>query len=290
MTYIPDFSDGEYYYPLNRCAKTVGWLSGEVEFEKAPPSAEILDRLWDFCAVSIGAMRGYHFCDICNTSEYGFAEKNGLKLILGRAEIRVFSEDGEIYAAPNLIHHYVSEHHYKLPDKFVDALLHGTKPPDPAYFQRLDDMEFEWEITWNEGQSQIPKIIKALREAVEHHLNCKVRPCGSDKIQVDWLDDLIHIDTFELYGHSTHKYAHAWYLKPKGVDSRPYLFFIYGATQWLSIDDEAAIHALIEEYQTLDGNELDLKYGRLSERYYSDGEIMAEYQASKRKWPGVVGE
>ena len=31
---------------------------------------------------------------------------------------------GAIYAAPNLIYHYVAEHHYAPPQEFVDALLH----------------------------------------------------------------------------------------------------------------------------------------------------------------------
>lgn len=42
---------------------------------------------------------------------------------LGSAEIRVKAKDGRIYAAPNLIYHYVAEHDYDPPKEFIEALL-----------------------------------------------------------------------------------------------------------------------------------------------------------------------
>jgi len=48
---------------------------------------------------------------------------------LGFAEIRVLSEDGKTsYAAPNIIYHYILEHEYKPPTKFIEAVLKGPKP------------------------------------------------------------------------------------------------------------------------------------------------------------------
>lgn len=287
MTYYPDFSDYTYFPDMYRpYTKNIGWLSAQVGFKKAPPSAEILDLLWDFCAVSTAVSRGYHFCEFCNNREYGYAEKSGVKLRLGGSEIRVLPEDGEIYAAPNLVYHYVQEHHYKLPDKFVAALLRGPKPPDPAYYDRLDKLGLEWQTTAVEGEDGMARIDQALLGAVGQQLNCNAECCGSQGMKVDWQDDLIHIITFNLDGHPTLKHVHAWYMKPKGTEPNPHFIVMPGTNPWLSKSEEEAVKASIEEYRILDETELDRKYGRLNERYDTDDEIMSEFKAFMHRWPG----
>jgi hypothetical protein len=42
---------------------------------------------------------------------------------LGDAEVRVTGRDGKVYAAPNLLYHYIEKHGYKPPDEFVEALM-----------------------------------------------------------------------------------------------------------------------------------------------------------------------
>ena len=61
----------------------------------------------------------------------------GEEMLLGSAEIRVFGQAGLIYAAPNLIYHYVLLHHYSPPEVFVPAMKEGPKPTDSDYFKRL---------------------------------------------------------------------------------------------------------------------------------------------------------
>ncbi len=61
-------------------------------------------------------------------------------LKLGSAEIRVFGNGGKIYAAPNLIYHYVTVHGYKTPDEFVSALKEGPLPGSKEYFDRLHSL------------------------------------------------------------------------------------------------------------------------------------------------------
>jgi hypothetical protein len=56
------------------------------------------------------------------------SERNGEKLLLGSSEIRVFSRNGDIYAAPTLIYHYVNPHHYAPPGAFIQALNEGPVP------------------------------------------------------------------------------------------------------------------------------------------------------------------
>lgn len=154
MTYFKDLSEYTYLSDMYRSGTiNIGWLSA-IGFETESPSLLVLDYLWDFCSISIAATRGLHFCEICKIEQYIIAEKNGIRLKLGNAEIRVFSEDGEIYAAPNLLYHYIQKHHYKPPEKFIKALLNGAKPPDPAYFRRLKNLNLDWEKTLNYGPGE----------------------------------------------------------------------------------------------------------------------------------------
>jgi hypothetical protein len=50
----------------------------------------------------------------------------------------------DVYAAPNLIYHYIEVHHYKPPDEFLNALREGPRPPDRKYFKRLEELGLEW--------------------------------------------------------------------------------------------------------------------------------------------------
>jgi len=150
MTYFDDLSDYGYHSHFDRAeTKNVGWLACGHKFEKEVPSLALLDSLWEFCTISVAQMRGIHECDLCAPPEWIIAERNGHRLSLGSAEIRVFSSPrGVIYAAPNLIYHYVCAHHYKPPDEFVQALMAGPSPPSPAYFEKLRTLNLEWTNTF----------------------------------------------------------------------------------------------------------------------------------------------
>jgi hypothetical protein len=56
---------------------------------------------------------------------------------LGFSEIRIFGQNNIIYAAPNQVFHYVTVHHYKMPDEVIDALKRGPCPPEQEWFDRL---------------------------------------------------------------------------------------------------------------------------------------------------------
>src|SRR5215831_16890956 len=57
--------------------------------------------------------------------------------ILGSAEIRVFGNNGHIFAGPDLIFHYMQEHHYLPPDIFVQAVMTQAGPSSPDYIARV---------------------------------------------------------------------------------------------------------------------------------------------------------
>ncbi len=146
MAYFADLT--EYTYRADEAqpsALNVGWLEQPSAFPVGPPSEETLEVLWACCGVATNPMRGLHDCAFCGPEHRcHIAARSGERIWLGSAEIRVFSADGQVYAAPNLIYHSVRRHHYSPPDAFLRALHTGPRPPNPEYFERLQARGLEW--------------------------------------------------------------------------------------------------------------------------------------------------
>lgn len=128
--YYPDLSpysylkDDQYIPEEMPCPLNVGWLDIKHPFEVGEPSEKLLDALFAKRAYPVNKMRGYHQCQFCKSKAFGLeTARKGKTLVLGSAEIRVKGKGGTVYAAPDLIYHYVAEHHYKPPQEFIDALL-----------------------------------------------------------------------------------------------------------------------------------------------------------------------
>lgn len=77
-----------------------------------------------FRKIRVNQTRGFHRCDFCAPVQQGLTQE-GEELLLGSAEIRV-GIGAVIYAAPDLIFHYVSVHPYHPPAAFLHALLTTT--------------------------------------------------------------------------------------------------------------------------------------------------------------------
>jgi hypothetical protein len=147
MTYFKDLTNYTYGAGLFPAGNNIGWLGRGHAFPTATPDEETLDLLWLFCSISVRQTRGFHTCEFCLGGRPRFFERKGQRLRLGTAEMRVFSWDGRIYAAPNLVYHYVSAHHYKPPDEFLDTLRKGPRPPSQEYFDLLAKRNLEWRKT-----------------------------------------------------------------------------------------------------------------------------------------------
>ena len=119
--------------------QNIGWIEAKGPFPKGDASHAFLKRLWQFCKVAVVQTRGFHVCDLCNMPEdvVPRLEFEGETLKLGSAEIRVIGKGGLIYAAPNLIFHYVRDHRYKPPQAFVDAVLAVPGPESEEYRAHL---------------------------------------------------------------------------------------------------------------------------------------------------------
>jgi hypothetical protein len=147
MAYFEDLTAYRYIDDDARAGtRNVGWLGSAHAFERADPSDETLDRLWRFCKISVAQTRGMHDCEFCRDESH-FVTRGDETLLLGSAEIRVFSRSGEIYAAPTLIYHYVKSHHYRPPDEFLRALKEGPAPESQDYFDRLNELGLKWRRT-----------------------------------------------------------------------------------------------------------------------------------------------
>lgn len=141
MTYFPD--GARYTYGLRgnphaeEDAKAVcaGWLDGTHPFRTGDPPAGFIPRLAWLCVNDRHAQtRGVHDCELCDPDDWSaqtiWPTWGGR---LGSAEIRVRTPH-RLYAAPDLVLHYVVDHGYLPPDDFVEAVL---ALPDS---QRIDDL------------------------------------------------------------------------------------------------------------------------------------------------------
>ena len=143
MTHFADLTPYGYADRPEPGTRNVGWLGdGPI-----PPgqrlSEALIERLAQHCVVAVHQMRGYHRCPACDADpvELRVGEE---RVLLGSAEIRVFDERGDAFAAPNLIHHYVQAHDYRPPDAFLRALTHGPAPFTAAYLASLTRLGHSW--------------------------------------------------------------------------------------------------------------------------------------------------
>lgn len=155
MAYYEDLSDYVDSAPgWRKGAKNVGWLDRNHKFDLATPTEATLSQLWEHCRIFVMETRGRHWCELCEPTSDIFAERKGQQIHLGSSEIRVWSKTGEVYAAPNLIFHYVHTHRYKPPDEFLRALEEGISPSTKLYFEKLKDADWDW------IEARVPQVNK----------------------------------------------------------------------------------------------------------------------------------
>ncbi len=99
----------------------VGFLQRGQRFETGKTTHKTLGKLLQFCDPhwAVCETPQPRRCPLCN--ERVTVAIGGEEVVLGSAEIRIIGSE-EIYAAPNLIYHYVTAHNYALPPEFSNAL------------------------------------------------------------------------------------------------------------------------------------------------------------------------
>lgn len=125
--YFPDLTPYAYLSKVELTGVlNIGWLDKTHAYVQGTPPERFASSLKQWLIESkANQMRGYHprcFCppskELSPTTTVGDRVVN-----LGSAEIWIPSPTGMIFAAPNLIVHYVEEHRYLPPKAFIDAVF-----------------------------------------------------------------------------------------------------------------------------------------------------------------------
>jgi hypothetical protein len=121
MAYFPDLSPYTYDSCDGSQAVNVGWLEKGQPFPVGETSEDFRSKLAKLCQqagrrrvgqieVYVGTC-GIHECDFCSDPS-----------AVSSTEIRIRGSM-RVYAAPQLIHHYVAVHGYLPPSEFIDAVV-----------------------------------------------------------------------------------------------------------------------------------------------------------------------
>ena len=124
MTYFEDLTVYTYLTPDEAEPGTVniGWLDRSHAFPKGKTSAKFRSKLEKLCQRRVNQTRGFHMCPFCTGMEWPDTPHSS-------AEIRLRGV-GRLYAAPVLVHHYVTAHEYKPPKEFITAVLNWKPRTD----------------------------------------------------------------------------------------------------------------------------------------------------------------
>lgn len=124
MSYYQDLTPYEYLHarPDNHVLN-IGWLDASYPYQKGSVSDEILGAILKICENPVSQTRGFHVCPFCKYPTLGvIVQTSGKQITLGTAEIRVTGESARVYAAPDLIYHYMKDHEYLPPNEFLQAV------------------------------------------------------------------------------------------------------------------------------------------------------------------------
>ena len=138
----------------------VGWLNPHHQFTRGPIEDLHIDLLWSLCRVTVMDTRGIHRCEFCSGDPVLSAYlHHGERRRLGTGEVRTFSPSGMIFAAPDLVFHYMRDHGYLPPRAFLGALEATSSPDLTGYTSRLDTLGLPWKL--NPLLSEEPRSILA---------------------------------------------------------------------------------------------------------------------------------
>jgi len=116
----------------NRTRVNIGWLGLGSTFDTGETSPEFRRALLELIDLrGVCTMRGWRQCEFCDGYEVAvpYATARHGRLLLGNQEVHVPGANGVIYAATNLVYHYVVAHGYRPPAQFVEAVLVAAAQP-----------------------------------------------------------------------------------------------------------------------------------------------------------------
>ncbi|MDM7991825.1 MAG: hypothetical protein QUS11_00760 [Candidatus Fermentibacter sp.] len=131
MAYYRDLSRFRYESGLLHGGLSVGWLTWWLPYRRGRAPEGFPAALLDLCMGPKAVQhRGLHYCPFCFRWRQGSPIRlrhDGREALLGGSIVAVRHPDGTIFAAPDLICHYVEIHRYLPPAKFIEAVLDWKK-------------------------------------------------------------------------------------------------------------------------------------------------------------------
>ena len=131
--YFKDLSPYSYHGGSPRArVLNVGWLSFFRRGNRGSVGPDVVEKLVRLAGNPVAQMRGFSRCQLCLRKRVPVGVGSR---ILGSAEVWIpaYGTD-EIFAAPDMIVHYVREHEYQPPPVFLKALdvldVHRWKPDE----------------------------------------------------------------------------------------------------------------------------------------------------------------
>ena len=94
MTYFEDLTPYSYHQSgIAHHTLNIGWLDNKYRYNIGAVPIVFIEKLWEFLRFKIVHLRGLHYCNLCVLIENKphNVERNGITLLIGSGEIRVFS-------------------------------------------------------------------------------------------------------------------------------------------------------------------------------------------------------
>jgi hypothetical protein len=123
---------------------TVDWLSAGHDFAIGDIESDMVRGIQGLLSSNrVNEARGFHLCELCPAREPIKVASNGGSTLLGAAEVWLPSADESIvFAAPDLLFHYVVAHSYRPPRQFLEAVaasdMHAHWKPRLECERRLE--------------------------------------------------------------------------------------------------------------------------------------------------------
>ncbi len=121
----------------------IGWLDEAYPFTTGPTPVEFQERLLEHCIRGVHMpMLGFHTCQFCEPQGFTsdghriitktWANYKGKRFYIDNGEIWI-PDGNSTYSAPVMIYHYVTVHHYRPPEVFINAVLRCPLPYEEEY-------------------------------------------------------------------------------------------------------------------------------------------------------------
>ena len=126
MAYNQDLTKSGYSSEETE-ALSVGFLDAGHKFIRGPVPVEILYEIGELVKKPYIQHRGYHVCELCVPTEEIRANADYLQAWSGPRSgssiIRVIGNGDINYVAPSLLVHYITDHQYRPPTEFLEAIV-----------------------------------------------------------------------------------------------------------------------------------------------------------------------